>query len=280
MTIIQSGQQILAREGTDTSQDSVYLLRSNEADIEDQFLDVAAWIQSSLPVTLAGEEYESHSTKEIGEGWWSVTARYSTERKDQKERQQEPEIGDEADFRFSIATESRTVKISRSLVSVTPSHADYTAHLNKPYPIGYDGKDVLGIDLPIPVASWEETFYFNPSAVTQNYRLTCLGLVGKVNNASFRGAAARQVLLTSIEGNKKAADPWVISFSFTYKADETTTFRMVDQEDRQVTTVGHQVLDVRYAAGKLAGVRCELPKLIFVQEVFALGDFSQLGIGT
>lgn len=279
MTIIQAGQAVLERTGTDDTQEVIYRIQSDESDVEEQVVDVVAWINGSMPQELLGEDISSVNYKEVGSGWWDITASYSSARQEQQDKESEPEIDEDPDWRFSIATESRNIKLSRSLVSATPS-TGFTNYLSKPYPINYDGQEVQGIDIAIPVASWDETYYFNPTVITPTYKMNCLKLVGSVNDATFRTCAARQVLLQSVEGNKKAADPWIVTFSFLFKDNVTATYRMSDGQDRQVTTIGHQLIDVRYGKGKIGNVTCGIPKVILVHDVYPLGDFSLLGIGS
>lgn len=280
MAITQSGQQILNRTGSDSNHNIVHVLFSDQTDVDDQVADVVGWMQNNLSTSYLGQDFASANYAEIGSGWWSVTASYSTEESDEKDKSDQPEIDEESDWKFSIATESKNVKLSKSLASVTPANNDWNAFIGMPFPINYSKGELQGVDIPVPVAAWEETYYLNPTVVTQGYRLNCLSLVGKVNVSTFRGAAAKQVLLQSVEGNRKAATPWVITFSFLYRANHTATYRMTDGKNRSVTTVGHQIIDARYGKGKFAGITYEIPRVIFVQDVFESGDFSLLGIGS
>lgn len=281
MAITLTSERVLAQTGTEKSHDIEYLVLSSAATVADQLVDVTSWIQYNLPASYLGQDLSGATYAEIGAGWYSVKASYSTDESQKKEKSEPPQIDDEPDWRFSISTQTQNIKLSKGLYSVVPTVGnEWTLFLNGPYPIGFDGKDTLGVDVLMPVASWDETYYFDPDDVDQTYRLNCLSLVGKVNNATFRGAAARQVLLQSVEGNKKGAAPWAVTFSFLYKGNYSGDVVFEDGEQRTISTIGHQHIDIRDGKGTIEGKTITVPKMILIHDIYEFGDFSLLNIGT
>jgi len=68
--------------------------------------------------------------------------------------------------------------------------------------IGVTDTGVEGVEIVVPVYNFSETHYLPDGQVTQGYKLTLFGLTGKVNNGSFRGFAAGEVLFLGASGSK------------------------------------------------------------------------------
>lgn len=287
--------------GDGGSERIAYVLKSNSAAVEDQLNDVRAWLNTpgNVPAVLGGQEPASSSVTELGEGvgYWQVTLTYSTEQAERNKGDETPEAGDHS-WSFTISSAGQRYTMSKSLVSVTPSDAqlmdDYGG---KPYLLGLDVDGNLeGYDVLVPEPSWEETWYMDPANVTQNYRVTCLNLVGKVNADTFKGCAAKTVLLTSISGQQTGSPNWPenttslweISFSFIYRPSESLTWQLVTDPKKDppkidphiINKTGWEVYDLRYVRAKYQGAWVALPKQVLVQAVYETGDFSLLGIGT
>ena len=52
--------------------------------------------------------------------------------------------------------------------------------------IGYDGENVNGIDVTMPVMNFSETHYVKPSRVTTKYKKNISDLTGSVNSGSVQ----------------------------------------------------------------------------------------------
>ncbi|MGC1272801.1 MAG: hypothetical protein WBC44_03775 [Planctomycetaceae bacterium] len=142
-----------------------------------------------------------------------------------------------------------------------------------------DGKGPEGVEVYEPVASFSETHYLDATGLTPLYRATVLYLVGKTNNAAFKGFAAGEVLCQSISGSRRASDDWEISFRFSVRQNQTgLTIAGVTGINKQ----GWQYLWPRYELKKDAGAKQLTNKVthIVVADVFKPGNFSALGIGT
>lgn len=92
--------------------------------------------------------------------------------------------------------------------------------------IGVDGNGVQGVDVVVPALTWTETYDVKSTYVTSSYIRNVAGLTGTVNNASFRGFEAGEVLFLGASGSQewdqeKGDGPWTLSFKFSASKNET-----------------------------------------------------------
>lgn len=288
--------------GDGGSERIAYVLKSNSSAVEDQLNDVRTWLDTpgNVPATLGGHLPADSSITELGEGagYWQVTLTYSnTEADSNKQREDEVKAAGDNSWSFTISTNTQRYTWSKGLVSWTPTNPSLNDFQDDPYLLGVDSDNELqGMDVLVPEPSWEETHWKDPTDVTQSYRVTCLGLVGKVNNATFKGCAAKTVLLSSISGQQtgspnydNTSNLWQISYTFLYRPSETVNWTLVENATtdpptfsygNNVSKVGWEVYDIRYVRCKFQGATVDLPKRILVQKVYDEGDFSLLQIGT
>ena len=179
-----------------------------------------------------------------------------------------------------MSTQTTQIRLSESLVNVYPSGTDFDNYKTRPFPIAMSKDFIGGISILIPQASWEEVYYLDAASVTQSYRLTCLELVGKTNDAAFKGAETGQVLLQAVSGQQEGSGPFRMQYSFLYMPDESVTFKLADGTTQAVSKVGWQIFDAHYVKAELAGQTVQMPDKILVHQVYKSGDMSELGIGT
>jgi len=104
-------------------------------------------------------------------------------------------------------------------------------------------------------------------------------LTGKVNNASWKGFAAGEVLFLGVSGSKRGEDDWEITFRFAASPNRTNI------QIGNITVAskkGWEYLWVRYADVEDGGSNTlvKQPVAVYVEKVYEEGDFSALGIGT
>ncbi len=143
--------------------------------------------------------------------------------------------------------------------------------------IGVTTEEVEGVDITVPVYSFAETHYIANSLVTGAYKLTLFALTGKVNNATFKGFAAGEVLFLGASGSKRGDDEWEITFRFAASPNVTG---MTVGDITGVDKKGWEYLWVRYTDAEDAKVLVKQPAAVYVEKVYESGDFSGLGIGT
>jgi hypothetical protein len=225
------------------------------------------------PDFRAGLPLRTISTKELpARGWFEVQCSY--EYPNTNEQQE----GDTS-FSFEISGESQKIRMSEKLLDIK---GVAPGTIGKPCPIGWDGKKVAGIEIVVPRASWEETYAF--ANVTPTNRITWMGLVGKTNNAPFKGAATGEVLLESITGSSSPGKPWVVSFKFLYSQNRSdVAFEIFDNDTRSTVTFtsvpGWGVFDFVYHE-QIEGEDIVIwPKAVLLHQVYLSGNFAALGIG-
>jgi hypothetical protein len=148
--------------------------------------------------------------------------------------------------------------------------------------IGVDGDSVNGVDIVVPALTWTETYDVPHSYVTSNYIRSVAALTGSVNNGTFRGFSAGEVLFLGASGSQEWDDekgngPWSLSFKFVASPNVT------GQQIGDITGIekkGHEYLWVRYEDAVDSNTLVKKPKHVYVNKVYRDGSFSGLGIGT
>lgn len=147
--------------------------------------------------------------------------------------------------------------------------------------IGVTDTGVEGVDIVVPVYNFSETHYLPEGQVTQGYKLTLFGLTGKVNNGSFRGFAAGEVLFLGASGSKRVApggtQDWEVTFRFA-ASPNATGLKVGDITG--ISKKGWEYLWARYAdrTDDDAKALVKRPIAAFVERVYDAGNFGGLGI--
>ena len=144
--------------------------------------------------------------------------------------------------------------------------------------IGYDGHDVQGCDITVPVYNFSETHYLAADAVTDTYKGTLFSLTGKVNNASFRGFQAGEVLFLGASGTQRQGDnAWEITFRF---AASPNVSNLTIGGSSGIAKKGWEYLWVQYEDFADTGAKAVLkrPRFVFIERVYDEADFAGLGI--
>lgn len=142
-----------------------------------------------------------------------------------------------------------------------------------------DGERPDGVEVFDPATAFSETHYVAASSVDATYKNTLMRLVGKTNNASFKGWSAGEVLAQSVSGSKRGSDDWEISFRFLARENQTgLTIAGISG----INKLGWQYLWPRYRLVRHpdAPVLSNLVEYIVVSTVFRSDDFTAFGIGT
>jgi hypothetical protein len=179
----------------------VYALRSEQrftyiATGSDDDQDILSHCQANIPADYEGLVLASIRADPInvdetgGTGTWNVEAVYAT-----------PEFVpfDYNDSSESFDTSGGTQHITQSLATV----AAFAASGSPPDhggAIGVSDDKVEGVDITVPVYRFEETHPFSPAVVNNAFKGVIFGLTGKVNDASFKGFAAGEVLFLGAQG--------------------------------------------------------------------------------
>jgi hypothetical protein len=184
---------------------------------------------------------------------------------------------EEPDPVYSFDTGGGTQHLTQSLKTVAkyPSTApDYNGA------IGYDGENVKGVDVTMPVMNFSETHYLKPSKVTTKYKKNLGELTGKVNDGSFKGYSEGEVLFMGATGSRRGdsrSDLWEVTYKFAMSANR----RNIKVGELTVTEKkGWDYLWVRYADDvKDKKTLVKKPIAAYVEKVYERKDLGKLGIG-
>ena len=186
------------------------------------------------------------------------------------------------DSRFSFDTTGGSQHITQSLTTVngyggaTPANKDA---------IGYDGKNVGGVDITVPVYEFSKVQFFDDGDIDNAYKSILRNLTGTVNDNTFNGFAAGEVLFLGAVGSRQGDDPndqWEITYRFASLPNQTG---LSVGDISGIAKKGWEYMDIRYAevVGTPSGSDVQQvlkePFAVYIHRVYFDGDFSDLGIG-
>jgi hypothetical protein len=140
--------------------------------------------------------------------------------------------------------------------------------------IGYDGENVAGVDITVPVWNWQETYYLTDAELnTPAY----YALTGTVNSDVFEGYQPGEVLFLGASGQKRGNARWEVNFKFAASPNRTGIAVgpiLVLSKD------GWDYLWVQYGddVDNTANIRIKKPVAAYVEQVYDRAPFSILGI--
>ncbi|MHC4715345.1 MAG: hypothetical protein ACYS5V_00080 [Planctomycetota bacterium] len=239
----------------------------NDATAETALLD-------EIDATYRGLVRGQPNLKHIGYEAWHATVEYIDP--DSPDAEDPPETG-ESEYHFEIGGE--TVHITQSISNISRTKAGGGDADDHKGAIGVqDDLTLAGVDIFAPTYHFSETHYLALATVSAAYKATLAGLAYRVNNDTFKGFAAGEVLFMGASGSQRGSDDWQINFSFAARPNEANV------DIGGVITVpaikGWEYLWVRYK--KKAGAESKVlqPRAAYVEQVYKTGDFSNIGIGT
>jgi len=197
---------------------------------------------------------------------WDVTVQYGIERPT-----------DESQFNFEISVTSQRIFQSlatRRYAPIGEIAPDYKGA------IGVTADSVEGCELSVPSYSFSEVHYVPNVIVSSGYKVTLGKLVGKTNNAPFKGWDTGEVLMVGASGTARPArGDWEIAYKFSARENVT------NQSIGDITGIdigGWEYVWVRYEdkEDQDAAALVRRPLAVYVEKVYRSGDFSALGIGT
>lgn len=191
----------VGRDGSSRIKGYVYF----DPDTEDES-DIEAAAIGGMPSTYAGFLLNSVLLKPHGWNVFEATGRYSPLPAPETSGMAPPEFG------FEVAAEQ--VKVLANLATVSQGALSGRTAPDHGGLIGVSDDKIEGVDVPQPVYSFSEVHHFSPAAITPAYKITLANLVGRVNNATFRGFAAGEVLCTGASGSVRGAELWTLRYQW------------------------------------------------------------------
>jgi hypothetical protein len=262
-TITQAWQGTRVVESESPSLESEYIIEGTN----DEFVAQADLDTATALTVFNLVKKEVSITERLGANAWRGSVKWG---------KFEPEEAGDSSFSFdtgggqghkshSIAT------LSSTAIPSLPAAPDFQGA------IGVTDSSVEGVDVQIPAYNFEETHFFDVSAITAAYKSTLFSLTGGVNNAPYKGFSTGEVLFRGAAGNLNDWTTWEITFKFS-ASPNATSFPV-----GPITVPlkrGWDYLWVRYrefedaAAGHLA----RQPIAAYVEQVYPMVDLSLLGI--
>ena len=233
--------------------------------------EVTALAQASIPSIHTGLSLRSFTLDErLNATTWKVVATY-----DQPDSPQQ----DDGEPSFSFDTGGGTQHITQSLQTVARYGPAAAEALDGA--IGYDGQNVNGVDITVPVYQFSETHHLPPAFVTQGYKLALFAVTGSVNNAPFRGFQAGEVLFLGASGSRRGVsldDVWEIQYKF---AASPNRVNLAVGSITGIQKRGWDYLWVQYgdSVDPIAKVLIKRPIAAYVEQVYPYASFANLGIG-
>ena len=233
--------------------------------------DVIALVAYTAPTSIGPMERKAIDVQPLGNEVWDCTVAYE---------------GKPDESQYTFETGGATTHITQSLSTIgrypvgdpfaTPPVLDPPDFKGA---IGVNGDNIEGTDITVPQFNFTETRKVASSAVDGAYKLALFHCTGKVNNATFKGFAAGEVLFLGASGSKRGYEHWEITFKFAASpnaADLPVGDFTVDDKK------GWEYLWVRFqdAEDDDAKALVKRPIAAYVEQVYESADFSTLGIGT
>lgn len=196
-------------------------------------------------------------------------------------QQKAPPATGDSSFNFEIATAPARIVVPLQAQTIYPA-SGLTAPANaEKWLIGQqgDGSPPEGAEVFEPQASFSETHYIAIGTMTASHQRALLRIVGRINNATFKGWNTGEVLCTGVSGSKRGAEDWEVGFRFGVRENQTG---LSIAGITGVAKNGWQYLWVRRKTevDDDAKILTDVAEYVVIADVFRSADFSTLGIGT
>jgi len=179
-------------------------------------------------------------------------------------------------FSFSIGGGTEHITQSKETISKTAATGTATDHKGA---IGVSKDSVEGVDIKVPVYAWSETHSIPASSITAAYIAKLKAVANApVNNASFRGSAAGEILFESVTGTSKDQESWELTFSFVESKNATG---LTVGGITSIAKKGWEYLWTEYedVEDTTSHTIAKNAKAVYVERVYDSSNFADLGIG-
>lgn len=275
ITVYEGWKGRTVNRGSNESIERLYTITGTTDDA-----DAEAALLAGSPDTYRDLLRTTYQVKEDIPEVWRGTVTYTPLNLLQKE----PEELGSSEGEVSYATGSSTARRLHTLETVA-SYADNTGAWFPTDPpdfkglIGVNKDQVEGVEVGVPAPTYRETHVLIPSSVTTAYQRTVARMAYTVNNATFKGYAAGEVLFVGAEFHYRDSERLIATYEFAISENETgiTVGDITDIEKD-----GHDYLWVLYGDEKDATAEfiVKRPTAVYIERVYKRTDFADLQIGT
>ena len=225
---------------------------------------------TEAPSTIGAKILTDAEVDEIDDSVWIGTVRYTepgatTERLEVNDTRRSFSVsGQTVNIKQSIDTISRTVAIGDA--------PDFKGAINA------DGERVEGTEIIVPNYTYSVNKVIAAASIDNSYKAILNNLVGKVNDESFEGTAAGESLLLEVTGTERDDGSYDMQFSFAGNPNATSI--SVGGSITVAAKKGWEYLWILYEriVDVDAKALVQQPKAAYVEKVYEVGDFSDLGI--
>ncbi|OQA03991.1 MAG: hypothetical protein BWY69_00146 [Planctomycetes bacterium ADurb.Bin401] len=143
--------------------------------------------------------------------------------------------------------------------------------------INVDDNSVNGIDIIVPVFNFNETKQIGRDFITTAFKTSVFRLTSKVNSQPWHGFEAGEVLFMGASGSKHGrTGDYELNFKFAASPNKTNiTIGSITGINKK----GWEYLWVRYEKSTDQNCLIQIPRAVYVHQVYESGDFSALGLG-
>lgn len=144
--------------------------------------------------------------------------------------------------------------------------------------------NVNGVEIQTAEAKFSIVWVFDPTSITATFKKDLLNvLINPVNDASFYGYDAGEVIFRGATGRRRSESKYEIKFDFAYSPNQTDL--TIGESPNQITGIskkGWEYLWITYAAkpDDTSGLMVQTAMQANVAQIYQTSDFSKLGIGT
>lgn len=231
----------------------------------------------NLPSTYADMPRQSVKVEPLGGQLWDIVAVYEPNSVANQQAPVPPPVEGDSEFAFDTTGGTQHVTQAIATVAVHPDPAIGVAS-DWQGAIGVTDDGVQGLDIVAPQLVYEETHQIAHATVVGGLVGTIHSLTAKVNDATFKGFAAGELLFIGASGRRRKSEGfWSITFKFQASRNATG---IVVGPITVTSKEGWDYLDVQYetAEDSTASMLVKKPVAARVQRVYARGSFSTLGI--
>lgn len=247
---------------------SYKILRTlDESEAMSLLMATAPTSQTMDGVTLSHRVFKlDHDGHDI----WTGTCSYKKRSKEKPELQ-----ADESEYQFE--TGGGTSHITHSIATIQSVRAGGGTATDFKNAIGWNRSEITGCDIISPVYNFSEIHVIPAADVDAAYKLALFRATGKVNNASFKGFSAGEVLFLGAAGSVRGNEDWQITYRFA--ASENVTGLSVGGITG-INKKGWEYLWLYFEDDVSENVLIQKPLQANVEQVYKTADFSTIGIGT
>jgi len=228
--------------------------------------DIAALeeLLSACPDTWNEVPRSGRSVEQIADKIWIGTVTYGYGSKNTE------------DIEYNFDTGGGTQKITQTISPLTvrsygTQPPDFKGAIN------VDDNSVNGIDIIDRIINFSQTRQVSLDLINDGFKSAIFTLVSKVNNAPWHGFAAGEVLFMGASGSRHSRT-----------GDVELTYKFAASPNKSNITIGSisgiekkgwEYLWVRYEKSTDQNCLIQIPRAVYVHQVYEMGSFTALGLG-